>query len=46
MMEAVRFVKDRLGVEMAMPRKEVECEFYGLNRECRKIECRFYPLEG
>jgi hypothetical protein len=40
--EAVRFVKERLGVEMEMLPPDLRCEFDHLNRECKKVACRFY----
>ena len=41
--EALRFVKDRLHVEMEKSPDEVKCEFFHLNKECKKAECPFYP---
>ena len=41
--EAVRFVKDRFGLEMDAGAGGVHCEFHHLNKECRKVDCRFYP---
>jgi hypothetical protein len=42
--EAVLFIRDRLHVAMGMASFPLHCEFHHLNRECRKAECRFYPV--
>jgi hypothetical protein len=43
-LEAARFVKEHLGVEFEMDSNQIKCEFHTLNKECRKADCRFYPL--
>ncbi|HUJ70161.1 MAG TPA: DUF5714 domain-containing protein, partial [Syntrophorhabdales bacterium] len=41
--EALRFTKDRLGVDLSAVSDTTKCEFFHLNKECRKVECPFYP---
>ena len=41
--EALRFTKDRFGIEMDVDPGKVRCEFHHLNKECKKAECSFYP---
>lgn len=41
--EALRFIEDHLGVELETSSDSMVCEFHHLNKECRKIACRFYP---
>lgn len=44
-LEAARFVKEHLSIEFEIDSKQVKCEFHILNKECRKTDCRFYPLK-
>lgn len=39
---AVSFVKEEWGITIPVRRK-IACEFSDLNRECRVVECPFYP---
>jgi len=41
--EALRFTKDRFGLDLGALSDPVKCEFFSLNKECRKVECPFYP---
>ena len=41
--EALRFTKDRFGIEMDADPGKLRCEFHHLNKECKKAECSFYP---
>lgn len=43
-LEATRFVKERLRVEFEIGPDPVKCEFHQLNKECIKVECPFHPL--
>lgn len=43
LLEAVEFVRDNYGIEMAVD-GEVVCEFSPLNRECIKERCPFYHI--
>jgi hypothetical protein len=40
--EAIQFTKKQFAVEMAGDSDSLKCEFYHLNKECKKNECRFY----
>lgn len=42
--EAVRFAKERFQVEMETTPEPLECEFHDWNKECKKADCRFYPV--
>ncbi len=42
LIEAVNFLKENLGVTLKV-KKNLECEFYDLNKECLKENCSFYP---
>jgi hypothetical protein len=39
---AASFASEELGITLPV-RKEIACQFSDLNRECRKMECPFYP---
>jgi len=41
-MEATNFVEENFRVNIKA-KKDVECEFYPLNKECLKNECTFHP---
>ncbi len=41
--EALRFVKEHFQTHMASGRDSLKCEFYPMNKECKKADCRFYP---
>lgn len=41
---AAAFAEKKLGVKMELPQKW-SCGFFGLNEECRKTECPFYPKD-
>lgn len=45
-LKTVRFVRDRFRVEMQLGPDRLVCAFHHMNNECRKVECRFYPIEG
>jgi Family of unknown function (DUF5714) len=40
--DALAFVKDQFHVEMSAGPVDLKCEFYHMNKECKKAECRFY----
>lgn len=40
--EAVKFVRERLGIEMELP-EEITCGFSSLNAQCKREECPYYP---
>lgn len=42
-LEASRFMKEHFHTEIEIGSAPVQCEFYRLNNECKKTECRFYP---
>jgi hypothetical protein len=44
--EAVSFVKEEFGVEIAFDARNLKCQFHSLNKECVKEECRFYPRQA
>jgi len=41
--EAVSFVKDQFGVEIASDARELKCRFHLLNKECLQEACAFFP---
>jgi hypothetical protein len=43
-LEAARFVKEQFDTQMEMGSSRLKCEFHRLNKECKKAECRFYPV--
>lgn len=42
-LKAARFLKEHLHTEVEVGSDLVKCEFYPLNKECKKSACRFYP---
>ncbi|HME45839.1 MAG TPA: DUF5714 domain-containing protein [Syntrophorhabdales bacterium] len=41
--EAVSFVKDQFGVEIASDVRSLKCRFHPLNKECLQEACTFFP---
>jgi hypothetical protein len=42
-LDAVSFVREQFQVEMGTGPDGLKCEFYHLNKECKKTECPFFP---
>ena len=43
--EAVTFVKQKFNTEIPLS-ESLECQFYYLNKECRKLNCNYFPIKS
>ena len=42
---AVEFSYLELGVKMEMPEDRIVCDFYPLNKQCKGVECPYFPVK-